>query len=254
MLRLKLLAPLLLLAPIVCQGAGMAMKPPCGEAPIPSYPATGQPPAADVWSESDLRRAGWTAPDCLHWRPGKTRLVAALAGQFRFAGPSGELAQRLGRISGLKTVRYWSVSHQAWQPLVSEAGLLEGPSGGARPDIGPAELVAGRSFHYFETDRYGRTVYRLDVLEHSTDRIVVATENVTPIRVGILTAFEAGALQSVVFLERRGAELWGYYQAIRVTEGASVIALGSDASYVNRLAALYHYVAGLPADRTPLVR
>jgi uncharacterized protein DUF6675 len=253
MVRLPLLVAMLL-APILCQGAGTAPKPPCGEPPIPLYPAAGQPPVADVWSESELRRAGWTAPDCLHWPPGKTRLIAALAGQFRFTGPSEELAARLGRISALKTVRYWSVSHQAWQALVSDAGLLQGPDGGARPDIGSAELIAGRSFYYFETDRHGRTVHRLDVLEHTTDRLVVATENVTPIRIGILTAFEGGALQSVVFLERRGAELWGYYQAIRATEGASVVALGSDASYVNRLAALYHHVAGLPTDREPLRR
>ena len=87
--------------------------------------------------------------------------------------------------------------------------------------------------------------------EHTADRIVVATENVTPIRIGILNAFEPGALQTVIFLEKRGAALWGYYQAIRATAGASVLALGSDASYVNRLAALYRHVAGIPTDQEP---
>jgi hypothetical protein len=45
--------------------------------------------------------------------------------------------------------------------------------------------------------------------------------------------------------------LWGYYQTIRATAGASALALGSDASYVNRLAALYRYVAGIPTDQEP---
>ena len=91
----------------------------------------------------------------------------------------------------------------------------------------------------------------MTVRERTAERLVVSTENVTPIRVGILTAFEPGAMQSVIFLDRRGPGLWGYYQTIRAAEGASVIALGSDASYVNRLAALYRYVAGIPTDQEP---
>ena len=80
---------------------------------------------------------------------------------------------------------------------------------------------------------------------------MLSTENVTPIRVGILTAFDPGSMQSVIFLDKRGPGLWGYYQAIRATEGASAFVLGSDASYVNRLAALYRYEAGIPTDQEP---
>ena len=98
---------------------------------------------------------------------------------------------------------------------------------------------------------HGRTVYRMIVRERTADRLVVSTENVTAIRVGILTAFDPGALQSVIFLDRRGPGLWGYYQTIRAAEGASTIALGSNASYVNRLAALYRYMAGIPTDQEP---
>ncbi len=113
------------------------------------------------------------------------------------------------------------------------------------------ELTPGSSFSYFETSHGARTVYRMTVRERTAERLVVSTENVTPIRVGILTAFEPGAMQSVIFLDRRGPGLWGYYQTLRATEGASIIALGSDASYVNRLAALYRHVAGIPTDQEP---
>ena len=58
-------------------------------------------------------------------------------------------------------------------------------------------------------------------------------------------------MQSVIFLDKRGAGVWGYYQTIRATEGASAIAMGSNASYVNRLAALYRYMAGIPTDQEP---
>ncbi len=45
----------------------------------------------------------------------------------------------------------------------------------------------------------------------------------------------------------------GWYQIIRAGHGASSLALGSEASYVNRSAALYRYVAGIPTDRDPPV-
>ena len=161
------------------------------------------------------------------------------------------LAIRLARVSALKSVRYWSVSHKAWQPLVSDSGLLDGPAGKGRPD--PAAANSRPAAHSPISRRvYGaRTVYRMTVRERTAERLVVSTENVTPIRVGILTAFEPGAMQSVIFLDRRGPGLWGYYQTLRATEGASIIALGSDASYVNRLAALYRHVAGIPTDQEP---
>lgn len=37
----------------------------------------------------------------------------------------------------------------------------------------------------------------------------------------------------------------------RLERGSSVIALGSDASYVNHLAALYRHMAGIPTDQEP---
>ena len=241
----------MLLAPDISDGATAALVPPCGGPPVPAYAPAGQPPTTDVWSESELRRSGWQAAGCLNWGTGRTRLAAALAGQFQFAGSLDDLAARLGRLSALKTVRYWSVTHKAWEPLVTDAGVLGGAEGPPRPDLGAGELVPGSSFTYFEVSHGARTVYRMTIREHTADRLVVATENLTPIRAGILTAFEPGGMQSVIFLDRRGRDLWGYYQTIRAAEGASIIALGSDGSYVNRLAALYRNIAGIPTDQEP---
>ena len=240
----------LLLAPDLSDGASAKLTPPCEGPPVPAYTPAGQPPATDVWSRGELTRSGWQAATCLNWGTSSTKLAAALAGEFRFAGPLDDLADRLVRFSALKSVRYWSVSRQAWQPLVSDSGTLDGPDGKGRADPAAAELTPGRSFYYFEVS-HGRAVYRMTVRERTAERLVVSTENVTPIHVGILTAFEPGALQSVIFLDKRGPGLWGYYQTIRATEGASAIALGSDASYVNRLAALYRHMAGIPTDQEP---
>lgn len=236
---------MLLLVPVLARAESAPPQPPCGVSPQPAYAASDRPPAIAVWTEANLRKSAWRPAPCLNWGPDRTRLAAALAGDFRFSGSLDNLLGRLGAFSGYKSIRYWSVNHQRWQELVSDAGRV----GGA--DLTAADLVTGRSFDYFENGRGGRIVYRLTILERTAERIVLVTENVTPIRVVRLTAFEAGALQSVKFLDRRGPDLWGYYQIIRAGEGASMIALGSDASYVNRLAALYRYVAGIPTDRDP---
>lgn len=236
---------LLLLAPFRAWAEGAALQPPCGAPPQPAYSASEQAPATAVWTETNLRKIGWRPPPCLNWSADRTRLAAALAGDFRFSGSLDDLLDRLGAFSAYKSIRYWSVSHQRWQELLTDAGRVGGR------DLTAADLVAGSTFDYFENGRSGRTVYRLKILERTPEHVVLATENVTPIRVALLTAFDPGALQSVTFLDRRGPDRWGYYQVIRAGEGASSVALGSSASYVNRLAALYRYAAGIPTDRDP---
>lgn len=249
--RLQLLLGLLLV-PVLARAEAAPPHPPCGAPPQPAYAASDRPPATAVWTEAGLRQIGWRPPACLNWAAGHSRLVAALAGDFRTSGSLDDLLGRLGAFSGYKSIRYWSATQQHWHELVSDAGRIEGPDGRSiRPDLTAADFAPGRTFHYFEVNRSGRTVYRLTVLERTPERVVLATENVTPIRIAILTAFDPGALQSVMFLDKRGPGLWSYYQMIRAGAGASAIALGRDASYVNRLAALYRYVAGMPTDREP---
>ncbi len=239
------------LIPALGHAAAPPLVPPCGGPPSPAYPAAGQPPVAQIWTEADLKSLGWQPPGCLPWAPVRTRLVAALAGQVPSAASADQLAARLTRMSDLPSIRYWSTTDKAWKPLASQAGMLTGADGGPAPDPMPGDLQAGRTLYYFETGRAGRTVYRLSVVENRADRIVLATENVTAMNVAIVTAFEPGALQSAFFLERQSGGGWGYYQVMRATEGASSMALGKDASYLNRLAALYRHTAGLPTDQEP---
>ena len=160
---------------------------------------------------------------------GRTRLAVALAGEFPFSGSLDQLLEHAGKISAHKSIRYWSTTDKAWRNLVSDAGVVDGPQGRTvQPDPTVADLVAGRSIYYFEVGRSGRAIHRLTVLERTADRFVLASENVTPIRGILTTAFEPGALQSVTFVDRRGPATWGYYQVIRATEGASSMALGAE--------------------------
>jgi uncharacterized protein DUF6675 len=242
----------LLLVPLVAHAEGPSLQPPCGAPPEPAYGAPGMPPTVGIWNEARLRQIGWRGPDCLKWGAGRTRLAVALAAEFTYSGSLDQLLEHAGRISAHKSIRYWSTTDKAWRNLVSDAGVVDGPQGRAvQPDPTVADLAAGRSIYYFEVGRSGRAVHRLTVLERTASRFVLSSENVTPIRGILTTAFEPGALQSVTFVDRLGPATWGYYQVIRATEGASSMALGAESSYVNRLNALYRDMAGTPTDREP---
>lgn len=124
-----------------------------------------------------------------------------------------------------------------------EAGLLANSPQPAKPDLQAPDFVSGHSFNYFEVDDTGRTTYRVTVRDRTAGRLVLAIENTSAIRVAFITLFDAGALQSVVFLEGNGPNEWRYFQLMRATDGASALALRSLDSYSNRLIAFYGYVA-----------
>jgi len=108
-------------------------------------------------------------------------------------------------------------------------------------------LVAGRGFYYVErTDVGGRTLYRLHVVEHTPQRIVLSTENVTAIRAALVTLFEPGALQMATVLSNDGPSAWSFYEISRAgADSSSFVArlperlsqpAGSDAALYGRAA------------------
>ena len=97
-------------------------------------------------------------------------------------------------------------------------------------------------------------VYRLRVLEASTDRLAIETENVTPLRAFLVTVFPPGALRGAYFFERKSPDgPWTLYALSAIGEGAGPLAAVSDASYVNRAAAFYRqFIGAVPDGRPPL--
>jgi hypothetical protein len=211
---------------------------PCGAAaPVPAYAAEHAPPATGIWQGGALRQAGWQPPPCLGWT-GDSRLVATLASTFRSERSIDQLVARMASISSYPDVKYWSISHQEWRPIAVEAAIV-----GAQ---------AASGFDYSERgDLNGTSTYRFHVVEKGTGGAVVTTENITPIRILIVTAFAPGALQLATFLRPAGPGLWHLYQITRVGADSSSLVAGYEGSYLNRLDAFRHYLAGEPADRAP---
>jgi hypothetical protein len=254
--RLVVLIAFALLAPTAGHAQsplqGFVMRPPCAGAPQPAYSAPGGPPAIASWTEGDLNKTAWQLAPCLRWTEGPTRMVTALAAVLH-APSLDDLLSRYGAISHYKSIHVWSTMHQAWEPFTTQAGFTDGPAANyTYPDPTPADFVAGKEFFYYEIDpRTGRTIHRLRVGQRTADKVELITENLTPITYSMFTIFAPHALKTATFIERRGPKEWGYYQAIGVGEGSDFIAVHSASPYINRLAALYRYMAGLPTDGSP---
>jgi len=228
-------------------------QPPCAGLANPAYGAVDGPPGVAVWSRDDLKRDAWRPPACLGWQ-GDSRLVAALAARFRSSLSLDALAERLAAISQHPEIRYWAVTRHEWHPLVRQSWALDRPDASARrADPRGAELTAGREFYYAEDAEIGgRAIWRLRVVERSSERLVVTTENVTPIKVALVTIFEPGALQVATVLQRDG-DAWALYEITRAGADSSSFVAGYGSSYLNRLEAMRRHLAGLPTDRDPPV-
>jgi hypothetical protein len=250
MRRFSLGFVLLLIAGGTANAAGPT--PPCAGPASPAYASEQAPPQLGIWNAADLKREGWQPPACLGWT-GDSRLVVALASSFRSQLTLDQLLQRLTAISSFPSVKYWSATRSQWRPLTSEAGMLAKPQGTAAvADPAAADLAAGRDLYYFETGEIGgRTVYRLRIVEHTPDRAVIASENVSAVNVVIVTAFEPGALQLATYIERAGPDLWRLYQITRVGAASNSMVGNYASSYANRLEAIRRYLAGQQTDGAP---
>ena len=246
----------MLAIPALATAATDGPQPPCGSAAVPAYSPPGVPPVVKVWHDGDLKRSGWKPPDCSGWAASShSKLIVALAGSFRFDGTADELVARIGAISTLRGVRYWSVTDKMWRPLVTDAWALSRPDPRSRrPDFLAAEMTAGSELYYWENvSRSGNIVHRMTVRERSPARAVIAIENLTPVRFFFVTLFEPGALQSVKFVELVSPGVWGFYLLTRTGERVSALAGGHEGSYVNRTVAIYRHLAGIPTDEEPPV-
>lgn len=222
-------------------------QPPCGVAPQPSYAAAGASPTMMSWHTQ-----GWTPPSCAGWTSPRSTLLVALAGSFRHAGGAEALLTAFGRVSGLRGIRYWSVSDAGWRTLITDAVALDGPeTRWHRADFTPAEMARGGDLYFAQQDSRssGEVVYRMRVLEIRPDRVVVTVENATAVRLFLVPLFARGDLQSTFYLERLAPGVWGYYGLWGIHTGT--LTAGHDTSSVNRALALYRHIAGIPTDQEP---
>ena len=152
-------------------------------------------------------------------------------------------------------VRYWSVSEGGWRTLITHATALEGPDlGRPRQDFTVAEMKGGSDLYFAQADNRasGDVLYRMQVRQAGPLRLVIAIENLSPVRqIPHSDFFEPGHLQSVHYLERKGPGLWSYYGLAWAGDNLPSVLQMSEASYVNRALALYRHFAGTHDPEAP---
>jgi len=231
-------------------------QPPCGRESFPAYPNLDHSPVVRVWDRSDLGR-DWIPPACIGWSvPGFSTLVVTVA-RFRDSSGVEGLLRRVGAVSHLAGMRYWSTTHKRWETLMLDASAVTGPAAGLandrrREDISSNEMVEGRALYLQQSDNLsGRATYRLRVVSISQDRLVFETENISALRYLLVPLFQPGEMQSMYYLQQESPGIWCYYNITRMGKNAGRLATGRDASSINRAVAFFRHWAGIPTDQEP---
>jgi hypothetical protein len=197
------LVTLALLASILCcevpSHADSGPQLPCGSGVLAAYPDLDNSPVVRAWEDPNLGRI-WAPPPCTGWSsPGFSTLVATAA-RFRYSGGVDGLRRRVGAISGLTGMLYWSTSKKQWQPLIVDASALQGAAGDRRTDFSPDEVAESRNLYFQQKDSLlGNAVYRIRVRSVSPERLVFDTENTSTIRYFLLPVFGPSEVQSIYF-------------------------------------------------------
>ena len=225
-------------------------NPPCGAEPFPNYPALGDAPEIALWVSAG-GGDDWSSASCIAWQGHASTLVVGLAGRFRNTSDDGALLARIGAISSLPMVLYWSVTDSKWTAMFTRASALEGVSPTKlRADFSAAELRSGREFYFLAATYRSRNeaVLRLRVSK-SEGRIIVETDNVTALRWFFVPFAAPGDIQTWYFLERENGDIWRFYSLTRVLYAMPLFAhIVPNASYLNRALAMYRYISGIRTD------
>lgn len=232
--------------PIVASAAPGVLAP-CGANPVPDYAAADAAPNIAVHDG-----AGWVAPACAAWTSDGSNLVLGLAGSLGAAASGDAILTRFGQVSSMVGVRYWSVTDGGWRTLITAAYAVEGVEAHKRrSDFTLEEMKSGVPLYFMQQDSRSTTpvVYRLRVLVANADRIVVAIDNVTAVRMFAVDLFSAGDLQSTFYLDRLTPAVWGYYGLWGVRTG--FLTSGHTPSTINRGVAMFRHFSGIPTDQEP---
>jgi hypothetical protein len=231
-----------------------APQPPCDKQPFPPYPALHRAAAVKAWSKSDLGTS-WRPPACTGWKEDGFTVLVTIAARFTSTSGADGLLRQFGAISALKGLRYWSTTHKQWETLIVEGHALKDMrSDESRPDFRSDEMRQGSVLYFAEVDNLsGTAINRMQILEATPSRLVLAVENVSTIRYHLLSVFHPAELPSIYFLDHESGDIWRYYSITRTGKHVNRFFEGNESSFVNRAVAFYRHFVGIPSTQEPPV-
>jgi hypothetical protein len=209
-------------------------------------------PTVKFWRPADVNNS-WPPPACTRWNNPRFNAIVTTVGRFRYSGPADGLMRRVGAVSSLEGVRYWSETTGKWKTFILRAHAVTAPKDRRmRSDFSPDEIRRGDTVFYEQTDNLaGRVLYRMRVLESSPTRIVIAAENAEPLKYLWFSLAAAGGVQSIYFFDRDSPGVWRFYGIMRIGDHTSRLLTRAPASFMNRAVAFYRHYAGIPTDQEP---
>lgn len=228
---------------------------PCGSDGLRPYPAFAETPNARIWRAGEIA-PDWAPADCIGWAADGFTVLTAIAGYFHFDGSTDDLLARFGALSAWRGIIYWSVTDDRWEKLIADATALDSSNlKQRRPDFTLAELKSGADLYFLQKDNRSldRVIYRMRVIAIEPGRLVVTIENVSAVSLFVFTVFDPGDLESTYIFGKISPTSWGFYSLSGVRERTAVIGNHED-SYLNRAAAIYRHLVGIPGDQGPPLR
>jgi hypothetical protein len=227
-------------------------QPPCGREPIPPYPSVDDSATVKSWGESGFDR-DWKPPTCTGWNEAGFTTLVTVSARFRHVSEGEGVLRRVGAVSELAGLRYWSTTHKQWRTLIENAYALTSlPPSQRRGDFSPDEMKDGNVLYFEQDDNLsGKAIYRMHIAKASSEHVVVDVENVSTMRYLFMPIARPGGVQSICFLDHESDNVWRYYSIVRTGKSANRMIAGKPSSAVNRAVAFYRHLAGIPTDQEP---
>ncbi len=232
--------------------AGAAEPSMCGSAPAPAYPAHDKPALVHSWLRGGHQDGA--LPDCNSLRNRDVELLVRVTARFTSTQDAAAMLGRLGMVSSLKGMAYWSYTDKKRQMLVRESFAVDQPgSMKPRADFTAAELRSGNTLFFAQSDNRAGTLvpYSLQLLSAGPERLVLRVENVGDLRYLGFKLVGAHDMQWALALEPLGNGHWGYRSLLGLCHLGMGGAEQHRLSNLARSVAMFDHLAGRQTDIEP---
>lgn len=212
--------------------------PQCGKAPPPAYPPADKPPLLQCWVDGG--RQDGPLPDCSALRLQDHVLLVRLTASYVAPGGIDDQLARIGAVTSLKGMPYWSFTDRRRQPLIREAYAIDAPATARqRPDFSLAELKRGQDLFFVHSDNRSSVLvpFVMRVVQQGPESFAIRVENVGDVKFMGFTVLAPHEIQWGVSLEHLGGNRYGY----RALLGLRKLRMGS--ADTHRLSNLARVVA-----------
>lgn len=232
-------------APLPLRAWGADPVPQCGKAAPPAYPPVDKPPLIQCWVDG-LRQDG-PLPDCSPLRQQDAVLVIRLTASYVAPGTLDDQLARVGAVSVLKGMPYWSFTDKQRQPLIREAYAIESAeSMKPRADFSVGELKRGQDVFFAHSDNRSSALvpFVMRLTQQDATGFALRVESLGDIKFMGFTVLAAHEIQWGVRIDHLGGNRFGYRSLLGVRKLRMGSADKHRQSNLARAAAMFDLLSG----------